>query len=93
MKTVSLLLVFHNGLQSSLPSIWGLPGGRQDLIPGLQKLLGEGNGNPRQYSCLENSMDRGACRVTVHAITKSWIQLSDKTLPSIYCLKTKLQRV
>ena len=32
---------------------------------------GEGNGNPLQYSCLENPMDRGACRVTVHGITKS----------------------
>ena len=38
---------------------------------------GVGNGNPLQYSCLENSMDRGAWRVTVCGITKSQMQLSD----------------
>jgi len=32
----------------------------------------EGNGNPLQYSCLENPMDRGAWRVTVHGVKKSW---------------------
>ena len=39
--------------------------------------LGEGNGNPLQYSCLENPMDRGAWRATVHGVTKSWTRLSD----------------
>ena len=34
--------------------------GDQDLIPGSGRLPGEGNGNPLQYSCLDNSMDRGA---------------------------------
>ena len=38
---------------------------------------GEGNGNPLQYSCLENPMDRGAWRVTVHGVTKSQTRLSD----------------
>ena len=38
---------------------------------------GGGNGNLIQYSCLENSMDRGAWRVTVHRVTKSWTQLSE----------------
>ena len=38
---------------------------------------GEGNGCPLQYSCLENSTDRGARWATVHRVTKSWIQLSD----------------
>ena len=38
---------------------------------------GEGNGNPLQYSCLENSIDRGAWWTTVHGVTKSWTQLSD----------------
>ena len=36
---------------------------------------GEGNGNPLQYSCLENPMDSGAWQDTVHGITKSWIPL------------------
>ena len=41
-------------------------------IPGSRRSPGEGNGNPLQYSCLENSMDRGAWQVTVHGVTKSW---------------------
>ena len=45
--------------------------GGPGLIPGLGRSPGEGNGNPLQYSCLENSMDRGAWRATVHGVTKS----------------------
>ena len=41
------------------------------LIPGLGRSPGEGNGNPLQYSCLENPMDRGARKATVHGVTKS----------------------
>ena len=37
----------------------------------------EGNGSPLQYSCLENSMDRGAWKATVHGVAKSWTRLSD----------------
>ena len=51
--------------------------------------LGEGNGNPLQYSCLENSMDGEAWWATVHGIAKSRIRLTDftfKKLPS--CLPT-----
>ena len=40
--------------------------GDTDSNPGLERHPGEGNGNPFQYSCLENSMDRGAWRATVH---------------------------
>ena len=46
------------------------------LIPG-SRFLGVGNDNPLQYSCLENSMDRGAWRAIVHEVTKSWIWLRD----------------
>ena len=46
-------------------------------IPGLGRSPGEGNGYPLQYSCLENSMDRGAWWATVHGVTKSWRRLSD----------------
>ena len=46
-------------------------------IPGSGRTPGEGHGNPLQYACLENSMDRGAWRATVHGIAKSQIQLSD----------------
>ena len=40
-------------------------------VPGLGRSPGEGNGNPLQYSCLENSIDRGAWKATVHEIAKS----------------------
>ena len=46
------------------------------LIPGLGRSPGEGNGYPLQYSYLENSMNRGAWRATVHGETKSRTQLS-----------------
>ena len=41
------------------------------LIPGSGRSPGERNGNPLQSSCLENAMDRGAWRATVHGVTKS----------------------
>ena len=47
------------------------------LIPRLGRSLGEGNGNPLQYSCLENPMDKGAWQVVVHGIIRSQTQLSD----------------
>ena len=48
-------------------------------IPGLGRSPGEGNGNPLQYSCLENCMDGGAFWATVHGVTKSRTRLSDFT--------------
>ena len=46
-------------------------------IPGLRRSPGKENGYPLQYSCLENSIDRGAWRAIVHEVSKSQIQLSD----------------
>ena len=46
-------------------------------IPGLERSPGVGNGNPLQYCCLDNPMDRGAWWVTVHGVAKSWTRLSD----------------
>ena len=46
-------------------------------IPGLGRSLGEGNGNLLQCSCLENPMDEGAWRATVHGVAKSRTRLSD----------------
>ena len=40
------------------------------LIPGLRRSLGERNGNPLQYSCLGNPMDRGAWWAMIHGVTK-----------------------
>ena len=51
--------------------------GDAGLIPELGRSPGEGNGNPLQYSCLGNPMDRGAWQATVHGVTKSWTWLSD----------------
>ena len=68
--------------------LMGFPGGSDNkasacnagdpgLIPGLGGSPGEGNGYPLQYSCLENSMDRGAWLATVHGVTSIWIPLSN----------------
>ena len=46
------------------------------LIPGLGRSPGGGHGNPLQYSCLENPMDRGAWQATVHGVAKSHTGLS-----------------
>ena len=70
------------------PVFLGFPGGSDakestcnagDLgsNPGLGRSPGEGHGNPLQYSCLENPMDRGAWWAIVHGVKKSWTQLSD----------------
>ena len=68
--------------------ICGFPGGSDGqesacngrdlgLIPRLGRCPAEVKGYPLQYSCPENSIDRGACRATVHGVAKSQIQLSD----------------
>ena len=78
------------GFAGSYGSLLGFPGGSEfnvsaynvgDLgsIPGSGRSPGEGNGNPLEYSCLENPMDRGACWPTVHEVTKSRTQLRDFT--------------
>ena len=51
----------------------GVPGS----IPGLGRSCGEGNGNPLQYPCLENLMDRGAWWTAVHGVAKSQARLSN----------------
>ena len=47
------------------------------LIPGLGRFPGKANDNPLQYSCLENSMDRGAWQAVIHGVAKSRTQLRD----------------
>ena len=75
----------------SLAHILGFPGsssgkestcnvGDLGLVPDLGRSPGEGNGNPLQYSCLENSMDGGAWQATVLGLAKSWTRLSNFTL-------------
>ena len=73
-----------------LPFYMGFPGGSdgkasarnvgdQGSIPGLGRCPGEGNGNPLQYSYLENSMNGEASWATVHGVAKSRTRLSDFT--------------
>ena len=75
---LNLVLVFY----------WGFPGGSdgkestcsaRDMgsIPGLGRSPGGGHGNPPQFSCLENPMDRGAWRATVHGVSKSRTRLNN----------------
>ena len=50
------------------------------LIPGSGRFPGGGHGNPLQYSCLENPMDRGAWQATVHRVAKIWTQLKQLSM-------------
>ena len=61
------------------------PGSAGDMgsIPGSGRSLGKGNGNPLQYSCLENPLNRGAWQAIVHGVTKSQTQLSAHTHTNI----------
>ena len=57
------------------------------LIPGSGRSPGEENGNPLQYSCLENSMDRRTWRATIHGVTKGWRRLSKYTHTHVHGLQ------
>ena len=58
--------------------------GDSGSIPGLGRSPGEGNGNPLQYSCQENPMDRGAWRATVHGVSRVRRNLAMKHHHSIF---------
>ena len=83
---LSLFSLGRNRLPT--PVFLDFPGGSDDKessskegdrgsIPGSRRSPGEGTGYPLQYSCLENSMDRGTQWATVHGVTKSRTWLSD----------------
>ena len=57
--------------------------GDPSSIPGSGRSPGEGNGNPLQYSCLENPMDQGAWWATVHRVTKSQTQLKQLSMHTL----------
>ena len=76
-------------VQVFLPSYLGFPchsvgkesacnAGDLDSVLGSGRSPGEGNGNPLQYYCLENPMDRGAWKATVYGVAKSWTRLSNE---------------
>ena len=61
--------------------------GDMGSIPRLGRYPGEGNGNPLQYSCLENPMDREAWQATVHGVTRVGHDLVTKPPPRIHVFK------
>ena len=73
--TVSILLDLLPGWLSSKESAYNV--GDSGSIPEWGRSPGGGNGNPFQYSCLENPMDRGAQRFTVHRVAKNRTRLND----------------
>ena len=77
------------------PVVKTLPANAEDAsnmgwIPGSGRSPGEGNGKPLQYSCLENSMDRGAWQAAVHGVARSrWgLSLGTHTLPRAYAVSS-----
>ena len=71
------LLDFPDGSAGKESSCNAGDTGDVGLIPGWGRSSEEGNGNPLQYSCLENSMDRRAWQAIVHGVPKSQTQLSN----------------
>ena len=72
-----LFLIFNFILDGSDGKESACNAGDPDLIPGSGRSPGEGNGNPLQYSCLENPKDRGIWRAIGYGVTKSGTRLSD----------------
>ena len=81
--TLLRLLKTHIGLRLDYSGFLGGLDGKESahnagdvvLIPGSGRCSREGNGNPLQYSCLGNPMDRGAWQTKVHGVAESWTQL------------------
>ena len=73
-KSTNPIIGFSGGSEGK-ESSW--KAGGPSSIPKWGRSPGEANGNPLQYSCLENPMDRGAWRATVHGVTKSQTRQSD----------------
>ena len=85
--------------------VYGFPGGSEDKasacnagdpgsIPGLGRSPGEGNGNPLQYSCLENPIERGSWRATVHGVAKNRTRLSNFThTHTVYTFESPLFKI
>ena len=91
----------QTGLWSSTVSFPCLPGGggsvepaanagRHTRLAGSGRSPGEGHGNPLQYSCLENPVERGAWRATVHGVTKSQTRLNDLAYMHTHSLTSHL---
>ena len=76
---LSLITIFNMTVGGSEGKASACNAGELGSIPGSGSSPGEGNGNPLQYSCLENPMNGGVWWPTVHGVAKSQTQLSDFT--------------
>ena len=72
---IPICIGIPGGLSSKEPACNAEATGNMDAILGLGRSPGDGHGNPLQYSCRENPMDRGAWQATVHGVTKSGTRL------------------
>ena len=70
-SSLSMYMGFHDGSAGEEFTCNAGDTGDMGLIAGSGRLPGEGNGNPPQYSCWDNPMDRGAWRTMVHGATKN----------------------
>ena len=74
----SWVFIGKTDVEAETPILWPANAGDardEGSVPGLGRSPGGGNGNPPQYSCLENPMDRGPWQATVHGVTKSRTRL------------------
>ena len=79
MNTEYAIHIYYLGFpHSSVGKVFACNDGDPGSIPGLGRSPGEGNGNPLQYSCLENPTDRGAWQATVHGVTRVGHDLATK---------------
>ena len=76
MLLLSFRMGFPGGSEVKSPLANAADAGYMGWILGSGRSPGGGNGNPLQYSCLQNPMDRGAWRAIVHGVAKSWTRLS-----------------
>ena len=88
-EILSFYFCFSLSVQMKIGGRVCLQSGRPGFDPWLGRSPGGGNGNPPQYSCLENPTDRGDWQATVHGVAKSWTQLSDFTYLLIYLVECK----
>ena len=81
------IMGFHSGSDDKEPAC---NAGDRDSISRSGRSPGEGHGNPLQYSCLENPLDRGAWQATIHRVTQSQTQLKQLSVHSMrwQCLET-----
>ena len=86
-------VVVHIHPRSSVSKDSVCNAGDPGSIPMLGRSPGEGNGNPLQYSCLEDSIDRGAWQATVHGVTKVGHNLATKPPPHGILLSHKKKNI